>query len=335
MAGPELTVVALQDGDVAALLALLPTAAGVAQVQGPEGQSLLIGRPANLRRWAATHLGAGPPPRKKGMRPPTNLAPVTTAVAYAAATSAFAQRLAFERVMARHVPLSRRRDLKPPVYVHLDPSARFPRLTVRSAGREPGHLFGPFRSRQAAQAAIETVHRRFPLRPCDYTFEPSPDLALGLGCLFAQVGSCAAPCLVRTTEEDYRALAGRAVEALSGAAARPPEWRERMPEWVRKVADARAVVVERGRRGVELYPVVAAAVVEEEMVLAREDGLQEGLGSLRWSAPPEPRDDLPWLLPWLHGKRSGLFLPLAEGEALSEVAERARPPGGTSPPRDG
>ena len=46
MPGPPLTVVPLEAGDVAALLARLPTQAGVAQVLGPDGQSLLIGRPA-------------------------------------------------------------------------------------------------------------------------------------------------------------------------------------------------------------------------------------------------------------------------------------------------
>src|SRR5205814_6304533 len=100
--GPRLNRVPLEAGDVPGLLARLPASLGVAQVLGPEGQSLLIGRPANLRRWVATQLGAGKPP-KKGMRPPTNLAPITSAVAYVAASSPFAQRLAFERLMARYV----------------------------------------------------------------------------------------------------------------------------------------------------------------------------------------------------------------------------------------
>jgi DNA polymerase-3 subunit epsilon len=194
-----LTFVPLQAGDTAALIATLPAVAGVAQFLGPEGQSLLIGRPSNLRRWAATQLGAGKPP-KKGMRPPTNLAPITSGVGYVVTSSPFAQRLAYERLMGRYVPLAKRRDLKPPVYLHLDPAARFPRLTVRPSAADRANLFGPFRSRQAAQAAIEALHQQFPLRPCDYTFEPAVDLALGLGCVFAQIGTCAAPCLVRTSE---------------------------------------------------------------------------------------------------------------------------------------
>ena len=281
MSAPRLSVVPLEKGDVAALLAQLPAQAGVAQVLGPDGQSLLIGRPANLRRWVATQLGAGPPP-KKGMRPPTNLAPITSAVAFAATTTPFAQRLAYERVMGRHVPISKRRDLKPPLYLHLDPAARFPRLTVRPATDERAHLYGPFRSRAAAQSAIEALHSLFPLRPCDYAFEPASDLALGLGCVFAQVRTCAAPCLQRISEDDYRALAARAASALAAGQARPPELAAAVPPWVGPIAEARGVIADRAGATIELYPVVAGAVMEEAMAFATKDGLEEAVAALRW-----------------------------------------------------
>jgi hypothetical protein len=323
VAGPRLTVVPLQAGDVGALLTQLPTRPGVAQFIGPDGQSLLIGKPANLRRWVATQLGAGPPP-KKGTRPPTNLAPITSAVAFAATTTPFAQRLAFERVMARHVPLSKRRDLKPPFYVQLDSGARFPRLVVRPAAGERAHLYGPFRSRAAAQAAIEALHAVFPLRPCDYAFEPAPDLALGLGCVFAQVRTCAAPCLQRVTEDDYRALAGRAATVLGAGARRGPELAAALPPWVTSAAEARGLVMDRAGATVELYPVLAGAVIEEAMASTTMDGLEGAVAALRWPAPSEPRDDTPWLLPWLHGKRTGIYVDLAPDEAVAAITERLR-----------
>jgi hypothetical protein len=318
-----LTIVPLQAGDVAALLAQLPTRAGVAQILGPDGQSLLIGRPANVRRWVATQLGAGPPP-KKGTRPPTNLAPITSAVAFAATTTPFAQRLAFERVMGRHVPLSKRRDLKPPVYLHLDPAARFPRLVVRPGEGDRAHLYGPFRSRPAAQAAIDALHALFPLRPCDYVFEPAPDLAVGLGCVFAQVRTCAAPCLQRVSEDDYRALAGRAAAVLGAGARRTPELAATLPPWVTAVAEARGLVMDRTGATVELYPVLAGAVLEEAMATTTAAGLDDAVAALRWAAPAEPRDDTRWLLPWLHGKRTGAYLDLAPGETAAAIAERLR-----------
>jgi DNA polymerase-3 subunit epsilon len=292
-------------------------------VLGPDGQSLLIGRPASVRRWVAAQLGAGPAP-KKGMRPPTNLAPITSAVAFAATTTPFAQRLAFERVMGRHVPLSKRQDLKPPVYLHLDPTARFPRLVVRPGEGDREHLYGPFRSRAAAQSAIEALHALFPLRPCDFVFEPAPDLALGLGCVFAQVRTCSAPCLQRVTEDDYRALAGRAAAVLGAGARRAPELAAAMPSWVTAMAQGRGLVMDRTGATVELYPVLAGAVIEEAMASTTLDGLDEAVAALRWPEPSPPRDDTRWLLPWLHGKRPGTYLDLAPGEPATAIAARLR-----------
>ena len=108
-----------------------------------------------------------------------------------------------------HVAPSARRDLKPAAWLHLDPGARFPRLTVRPMAGDPAGLFGPFRNRPAAARAVAALHKLFPLRPCDFVFEPAPDLSLGLGCVYAQVRTCAAPCLSRVSEDGYRGLAGR------------------------------------------------------------------------------------------------------------------------------
>src|SRR6185436_10016743 len=106
-----------------------------------------------------------------------------------------------------------RRDLKPPAYLRLDPAERFPRATVENTAGEPTR-FGPFRDRRAAGKALAALHKAFPLRPCDYVFEPHPELPLGVGCLYAQVRSCAAPCLVRISEEEYRGLAAAAADVL-------------------------------------------------------------------------------------------------------------------------
>jgi hypothetical protein len=245
-------------------------------------------------------------------------------VAYVSTTSPFAQRLAFERIMARYVPLSRRRDLRPPVYLHLDPGARFPRLAVRPLGADREHLYGPFRNRQAAVAAIDALHELFPLRPCDFVFEPSPELPLGLGCMFAQVRTCAAPCLVRVSEDDYRALAARAAEVLGLGGGRPPELSGRVPPWVGMIARARGLIAERGHEGIELYPVVEGAVVDEHMVTTTAAGLESAVRDLAWSPPTDPRDDTPWLLPWLHGKRTGTYLGVPALEPAEQTAARLR-----------
>jgi len=228
-------------GDLKAALLRAPTKPGVGQILGPEGKNLVIGRPANLRRWALGHLGLGKPPAK-GQRPPVDLSLLATAFVFGEATSPFHHRLLFERVMERHVPRSKRRDLKPPFFLHLDARERFPRLAIRPTAEDPVTSFGPFRDRKAAERALVALHKVFPLRPCDYVFEPHPELPLGLGCLYAQVRSCAAPCLKRTSEPDYRGLASQVVAVLAGGAAPPPGLEAVLPPFV-AAAGARGLIV--------------------------------------------------------------------------------------------
>jgi len=299
---PALTAVSLAL-DPAEALSRVPAEGGVAQVLGPDGANLLVGRAANLRRWAASHLGRGKPV-PKGKRPPTDLSPVATAIAYAPTTSPFQQRLVYERLMARYVPLSARRDLKPPAFLHLDPAERFPRVSVRKSEDGPsGLLFGPFRDRRAAEKAQAVLHKLYPLRPCDYTFEPDPALPLGLGCLYAQVRSCAAPCLVRVGEADYRALAVQVAEVLARPDRRLLDLASVLAPWV-SAAGGRGVVVSRGASGVaELYPVRAGRVLEEAVILAPPEATREAIESIHWDDSTSGGDttvDWPWLSAWLH-----------------------------------
>jgi len=318
---PPLTLTPLEP-DLVAALGALPARPGVGQILGPDGKNLVIGRAANLRRWAAGHLGQGRP-APKGRRPRTDLRPVAKELRWAATTSAFHQRLVYERLMGEYVKPESRRDLKPPAYVHLDPLERFPRLTVRGPDAAPRNLYGPFRDRRAAARAIEALHKLFPLRPCDFTFEPAADLALGLGCLYAQVRTCAAPCLVRTSEDDYRALAVRAAALLARPAGRPQEVASWAPPWVAAVSEGRGLVVEKVRDAIELYPVREGAVLEEGSVRVGAGGLAGAVDRLRWPAPVPPRDDRRWLSAWLHApKRTGAYIVLDPDDDPRALAQR-------------
>jgi hypothetical protein len=307
-ARPEYTHLPL-DGELGERLAALPATAGVVQILGPAEKNLLIGRAANIRRWAASHLGAGRPPAK-GKRPPTNLRPVAAGVAYAATTSPFHQKLVYERLMARHVPLEKRRDLRVPAFLHLDPAERFPRLSVRRQEEGPRGLFGPFRDKRAAERARDALHKAIPLRPCDYTFEPDPALPLGLGCLFAQVRSCAAPCLSRTSEADYRGLAAEAASRL----ARGPAGLEGLPPWTGAVLGARGIVVDRTGGRVVLYPVAGGRVLEGEALTVEEGEVDGATARLRWDVGEGEPSDWPWLLGWLDSPRGrGTYVALSAG----------------------
>lgn len=259
---------------------------------------------ASLRRWAGSQLGLARP-SAKGRRPRMSLRPLAATLRHAATRCGFEQRLVYERLMAGHVPAARRRDLKTPAYLRLDRSERFPRLVVATRAGDPAALFGPFRDRRAAAAGRDAVHRLAPLRPCDYVFEPDPALALGLGCVYAQVRSCAAPCLRRVAEDEYRRLAGEAEALLSEPRARP---QAALPEWVSR-ATGSALVAERAGDGYLLFPIRAGSVLDDEIRAAPETELERHLLELRYDAATPDRDDTPWLVAWLRApRRAGAYL---------------------------
>jgi hypothetical protein len=311
------------DGELDERLAEVPASAGVAQLLAPEGRNLLIGRASNLRRWAASHLGAGPPP-PRGKRPPTNLRPVARSLAHVSTASPFEQKLAYERLMARHVPAAQRRDLKPPVFLHLDPTERFPRLTIRHAGAGAASLFGPFRDKKAAEHARNALHKAYPLRPCDYVFEPDPALPVGLGCLFAQVRSCSAPCLSRISEDDYRGLARDTAARLAKPTGREADLG--LPVWVGALEESRGLVVDVTKERVGLFPVAEGRVHESEAVAGAPDEIEEALDRLEWEAAAGEGDsDWPWLLPWIASlKGKGSYVPLEDEPEQEAVRARLR-----------
>jgi hypothetical protein len=249
---------------------------------------------------------------------------VAESIGWVRTTSPFAQRLLYERLIAPLVPLSKRRDLKPPSFLHIDPSERFPRVTVRGPTGETAGLYGPFRQRRTAEKARDAVNRLFGLRPCELVFQPAPDLPEGLGCLYAQVRSCTAPCLSRIGEVDYRALAARAAHWLSNPARRSGE-PEVVGPTVEEVATARGVVVGAGRKEIELYPVCAGRVAEEEARSTTPRELEEALARLQWRRVPGG-DDWPWLLAWTATPRGrGSYVPVRAVESsVGGLAEAIR-----------
>lgn len=297
----------------------LPAGAGVAQLLAGDGQPLVTARAASLRRWLAGQLGP-PRPVPPGRRPSTDLRPVARAVRFLATSGSFEQRLVHERWLAPLVPLAKRRDLRPPAFLHLDLDERFPRLAVRGEVEGGGLFFGPFRDRATADKATKPLLRRFPLRPCDFEFEPRPGLPLGESCFFAQVRSCSAPCLERIGAGAYRHLARAAAAFLAGPAPDDGE----LPRDCGEVR-GRALVVERLAAGLQLFPVRDGAVLERQaLALATDDELEGALDGLDWQAAPGAADRV-WLAAWLlEPKRRAAWLPWREGQDRASLAARVR-----------
>jgi hypothetical protein len=285
--------VALLRGGVDEALALLPSGPGVGQILAEEDRNLVIGRPANLRRWAAGHLGRAKPPKvipgKLPPRPPTDLTPIAAAIAYARTKSAFGQRLAYERLMARYVPLAKRRDLKRPAYLRIEEGDPLPRVVVQPTA-EGADVFGPFRDRRAATRARDALDKHFRMRPCDFGFKPPVDVPDGLAADIAR--------------------------ALDDGVDLPE-----VPPWMRR-AGARSLIVEEVKAGCEIYPVIAGAVIDEAFVETPFAAIEDAIARLDWAAAHPAGDDTPWLNAWRHGKHSGVEVRVGDGDSPREIAAR-------------
>jgi hypothetical protein len=128
---------------------------------------------------------------------------------------------------------------------------------------------------------------------------------------------------VRTSEDDYRALALRAAALLSRPEARPEEAASWAPPWVAAVSASRGLVVEKAKRAIELYPVREGAVLEEASLSVAPGGLDEAARRLRWPEPAAARDDRRWLSAWLHApKRTGAFIVLDPDDDASALSRK-------------
>jgi len=92
---------------------------------------------------------------------------------------------------------------------------------------------------------------------------------------------------------------------------------------VAAIAGARALIVEKARDAIELYPVREGTVLEEASVRVAEGGLAQAVERLRWPPPDPSRDDRRWLSAWLHApKRTGAYIVVDESDDAPGLAQK-------------
>ncbi len=82
---------------------------------------------------------------------------------------------------------------------------------VNRVSRRDGPLFGPFPSRDAAQAYQQQIESLFQIRRCVETLTPDPNHP---GCIYGEMNQCLRPCQCAVTTEEYGAEAARVADFL-------------------------------------------------------------------------------------------------------------------------
>ena len=102
---------------------------------------------------------------------------------------------------------------RPQSFIRLDVQNDFPELTfIREPAEDGAEYFGPFKSREAAEALMEILNHAFKLRECGDKFRIGPDQK---PCLYYEIQRCGAPCALLQSKEEYRVEVGRMQEFLA------------------------------------------------------------------------------------------------------------------------
>jgi DNA polymerase-3 subunit epsilon len=164
----------------------LPSAPGVYLFRGARDEVLYVGTSGDLRRRVRSYFTAGE--RRRRIRDMVAQAERVDSVVCAHALEAAVREL---RLISAHRPRYNRRSRNPNATWWITATAEaFPRLSVVAVPRE-GAL-GPFRTRQAAREAVDTVLDAVPLRPC--TLRIPARGAAASPCALYELRRCAAPC---------------------------------------------------------------------------------------------------------------------------------------------
>jgi DNA polymerase-3 subunit epsilon len=247
----------------------VPSAPGVYLFRGPRDEVLYVGTSGDLQRRVRSYFTSGE--RRRRVRDMVALAERVDTVVCAHALEASVREL---RLIAAHHPRYNRRSKRPNHTWWVVPTAEaFPRLSVVTTPRD-GAL-GPFTSRRAAAAAVDTVLDVVPLRPCTQRIPATG--ASAAPCALHEMGRCAAPCAGLQTPEEYapgvRALAdlvdGRDDAPLHSVAAEIDALaaRERFETAARRRDELAALIVGLGRS-----QRLTALAALPELVGARPDG---------------------------------------------------------------
>jgi DNA polymerase-3 subunit epsilon len=191
-----------------ALAEHLPNKPGVYLFRGARDEVLYVGTSGDLRRRVRSYFTAAE--RRRRVRDMVGLAHRVDAVECAHALEARVREL---RLLGAHRPRFNRRSRTPYLawWLTLTEEA-FPRLSVVREARE-GAL-GPFRSRQDAMAAMESVQDAVPIRRC--TQRIPARAPSGTACVLADLGRCGAPCAGRQSVAEYAPAAQAVADLVAG-----------------------------------------------------------------------------------------------------------------------
>ena len=195
---------------IGSYLKTLPSSPGVYRMIKQTGDVLYVGKAKNLKKRVAsyTNLSRQPNRLRRMISQTATMEFVTT---HTEAEALLLESNLIKRFKPRYNILLR--DDKSFASILVTGDHAFPRVLKHRGGRSrKGEYYGPFASAWAVNETLAVLQRVFLLRSCtDAVFA-----ARTRPCLLYQIKRCSAPCVDRTSHDDYAQLVDQARAFLSG-----------------------------------------------------------------------------------------------------------------------
>ena len=255
----------------------IPESPGVYRFRDDRGRVIYVGKARNLRSRLNSYFAD-----------PWTLHPRTAQMVAAAAgvdwvtvaTEVEALQLEYNWIKEYDPKFNvKYRDDKSYPYLAVTLDEEYPRLQVmRGAKRKGVRYFGPYSHAWAIRETLDLLLRVFPARTCSAGIFKR-HRQIGRPCLLGDIGKCSAPCVMRVSAEEHRAIVEEFCDFMAG---RTDEMERRLTREMKAASDA--LEFERAarlrddlaalRRAMEKQTVVFADGTDADVVAFAEDELQ-------------------------------------------------------------
>jgi excinuclease ABC subunit C len=203
--------------------ASFPTSPGVYLFKDARGRVLYVGKADVLRDRVRSYFGPSLDVRH------VRMVERAERIEYAVTGSISEAYLLENNLIKQHHPRYniRLKDDKSYPYVKITLGEDFPRiLRTRTLGDRSARYFGPFANAKSVDQSLDLLQKLFPYRTCKLRIDADADgrgktvppsaLPGGRPCLLFDLKRCTAPCVGKTTRDEYRATIDRSVLFLEG-----------------------------------------------------------------------------------------------------------------------
>ena len=206
-----------------AQVASFPTSPGVYLFKDTKGRVLYVGKADVLRDRVRSYFGPSLDVRH------VRMVERAERIEYVVTGSVSEAYLLENNLIKQHRPRYniRLKDDKSYPYVKVTLGEDFPRiLRTRTLGDRSARYFGPFANAKSVDQSLDLLQKLFPYRTCKLRIDADVDgrgktvppsaLPGGRPCLLYDLKRCTAPCVGKTTSDEYRATIDRSVLFLEG-----------------------------------------------------------------------------------------------------------------------